>query len=197
MRINYNKWLVLAIFLTGCSNTSPYTSRNTYFTSYIESRFENVNRQQLDMSCGLAALSDVFVYRYGEQITEYELLQKAGLKPRYSFTDLQELARNYGKSSTPVWIEYDKLSLIRGPAIFYLERKGNKHFVSLSYVDKKHIQIKDPAWGVLNYTKEQFEKYWLDNSKGKGRALVFFNASAPSRKFQINNKIIWNSSIDM
>lgn len=192
MRKKYDKWLLLAIFLSGCTNVAP---RETYFTSYIESKFDSVNRQQLDMSCGLAALSDVFIYRYDEHISEMELLKKAGLKPIYSFVDLQDLAESYGKLAKPIWMEYDKLELISEPAIFYLERKGSKHFVSLSYVDKKHIQIKDPAWGVLNYTREQFEEYWIDKSKGKGRALVFINKAKLSSKFVINDKIVWTDNL--
>ncbi|EGQ9441174.1 peptidase [Vibrio cholerae] len=194
MRNIYDKWLLLAIFLSGCANIAP---RERHFTSYIESKFYNVNRQQLDMSCGLAALSDVFIYRYNEHISEMELLERAGLKPIYSFLDLQTLAESYGKLAKPIWIEYDKLELITEPAIFYLERKGNKHFVSLSYVDKNHIQIKDPAWGGLNYTREQFEEYWIDKSTGKGRALVFINKARLSSKFVINDKVVWtdNSSL--
>lgn len=187
MKIKYDKWLFLAIFLSGCSNVTP---RETYFTSYLESRFDSVNRQQLDMSCGLAALSDIFTYRYKKNITEAQLLERAGAKPSYSFLDLQHLAKSYGKAATPIWIEYSKLKLVNGPTIFYLERKGNNHFVSLLYVDENHIQIKDPAWGVLNYTREQFEEYWLDKETKKGRALIFFNKSIEADKKLISTKIV-------
>ncbi|NOI60850.1 C39 family peptidase [Vibrio coralliilyticus] len=187
MKIKYDKWLLLAIFLSGCSNVAP---RETYFTSYLESRFDGVKRQQLDMSCGLAALSDILTYRYSENITEAQLLERAGVKSSYSFLDLQHLAKSYGKTATPVWIEYNKLKLVHGPAIFYLERKGNNHFVSLLFIDENHIQIKDPAWGVLNYTREQFEEYWLDKETNKGRALIFFNKSLDANKNLINTKII-------
>ncbi|ELK2036752.1 hypothetical protein RUX70_002806 [Vibrio vulnificus] len=190
--MKYYKWLFLAIFLSGCSNSEP---RKKQFTSYIESKFDRVNRQQLDMSCGLSSLSDIFIYRYNENITELELLEKAGLKTIYSFTDLQELAESYGKLTMPIWIEYDKLELIREPAILYIERNGSKHFVSLSYVDGNHIQIKDPAWGILNYTREQFEEYWIDKSKEKGRALIFINQAKLSPKFTINDKIVWVDSL--
>ena len=189
MEKKYDRWLFLAIFLSGCSNVAP---RQVHFTSYIESKFERVNRQQQDMSCGLAALSDIFIHRYNEVITEKELLEKIGVKTIYSFVDLQKLAESYGKIAKPVWIEYNKLKLISGPAIFYLERKGSKHFVSLSHVNKDNIQIKDPAWGILNYTKEQFEEYWLDEYKNKGRALVFINKAKPSTPFTINKKLVWD-----
>ena len=178
--------LLVILFMFGCSQSFE---RERYFKSYLEQRFENVTRQQLDMSCGLAVLSDIFVYRYGENVYEYQLLEKIGLKERYSFSDLKKLSEEYGKKSIPVWMSYDNLLLIKEPAIFYLERKGAKHFVSLSYVDSEHIQIKDPAWGILNYTKSQFENYWLDKDKGKGRVLIFINNSNPAIKKEINQKI--------
>lgn len=184
----FNRLFILLgmLLMFGCSQSFE---KERYFESYLDQRFESVIRQQLDMSCGLAVLSDIFIHRYDENIYEYQLLEKIGLKERYSFSDLKKLSEEYGKKSIPVWMSYDNLLLIKEPAIFYLERKGDKHFVSLSYVDSEHIQIKDPAWGILNYTKNQFENYWLDKDKGKGRVLIFINNSNPAIKKEINQKI--------
>lgn len=176
-----------ALLILGCSQISD---KERHFESYLDQKFKEVVRQQLDMSCGLAALSDIFIHRYNEGVFEYQLIDKVGLKERYSFSDLQKLSEEYNKKSIPVWMTYENLSLIKEPAIFYLERKGDKHFVSLSYVDSDYIQIKDPAWGVLNYTRNQFEGYWLDEDKRKGRVLVFINKSNAAKIKPIHVKLV-------
>lgn len=181
------KWLYCLLILTGCSS---YTPKEKYFNSYLDLRYEGVVRQQLDMSCGLAALSDVLQYRYNEEVYEYHLLEKIEVKPRYSFADIQVLASIYGKKAIPLWMTYDNLLLVNGPAIFYLERKGKKHFVSLLYIDKNTIQLKDPAWGVINYTRTQFEDYWITTSSDKGKVLVFVNGAKESKKREIDKKLV-------
>jgi len=174
--------------MLGCS--SEYNDSNRAFESYLDIRFRNVIRQQLDMSCGLAALSDVLYFGYDLKVTEYEMIDRVGLKDSYSFEDLRILSTYYGIYSIPIWISYENLSLLSKPAILFVKRNGVSHFVTLLTIDKYHVQIKDPAWGVLNYTREQFESYWLDDNKLKGRVLAFINDSKEYHRFEINKKLI-------
>lgn len=181
--------ILLLFFITACS--TQYKAPSRYFKSYIDLRFNNVVRQQLDMSCGLAALSDVLYFGYDIKVTEFEMIEKIGLKENYSFEDLIILSDNYNKTAIPIWIGYEELNILTRPVILYIERKGVNHFVTLVFVDEYHIQIKDPAWGILNYTREQFESYWLNEAKSKGKVLAFINPSHKYQKVPINKKLIF------
>ncbi len=187
MRFAY--FLIIMTNMCGCS--TQYKATDSKFDSYIDIKFNNVVRQQLDMSCGLAALSDVLYFGYDLEVTEFEMIDKIGLKENYSFEDLITISTIYNKTAIALWMRYEDLTLLTRPSIIYIERKGVNHFVTLVSVDRYHIQIKDPAWGVLNYTRDQFESYWLNETKSKGKVLAYIDNSNKYKKVPINKKLLF------
>jgi len=182
---------ISCLFVSSCSIEKNKKYReNNHFKSYIDLKFSEVVRQDFDVSCGLASLTGVLIDGYGVDVTEGELLDIIGLKINYSFSDLKYLAGEYNKISLPLWMTYEKLMSIESPAILYIKRKGIDHFVSLNHIDEFTIQIKDPAWGMLNYTREQFESYWVIDNNEMGKVLVFISQSKKFEKEPIYTKFI-------
>ncbi|CED60695.1 peptidase, C39 family [Moritella viscosa] len=182
---------ISCLFVSSCSIEKNKKYReNNHFKSYIDLKFSEVVRQDFDVSCGLASLTGVLIDGYGVDVTEGELLDIIGLKINYSFSDLKYLAGEYNKISLPLWMTYEKLMSIESPAILYIKRKGIDHFVSLNHIDEFTIQIKDPAWGMLNYTREQFESYWAIDNNEMGKVLVFISQSKKIEKEPIYTKFI-------
>jgi len=182
---------ISCLFVSSCSIEKNKKYReNNHFKSYIDLKFSEVVRQDFDVSCGLASLTGVLIDGYGVDVTEGELLDIIGLKINYSFSDLKYLAGEYNKISLPLWMTYEKLMSIESPAILYIKRKGIDHFVSLNHIDEFTIQIKDPAWGMLNYTREQFESYWVIDNNEMGKVLVFISQSKKFEKEPIYTKLI-------
>lgn len=67
---------------------------------------------------------------------------------------------------------------IHSPTILYLNRLGKGHFVILKGIDDAWFLIAAPAWGNLNYTREQFKRHWLQPD-GMGRAVVLIQRIDP------------------
>nr|WP_255348817.1 cysteine peptidase family C39 domain-containing protein [Photobacterium sp. SKA34] len=95
-------------------------------------------RQQLDMSCGMAVISNILTYEYGQNVPEEELIEKIGIKPRYSFIDIQNLALNYEKKHACL-DEVREFKLNKKPCCFIFRKAWEKHFVSLSRLDNNYI----------------------------------------------------------
>lgn len=87
----------------------------------------------------MAVLSNILTYEYGQNVPEEELIEKIGIKPRYLFIDIQNLALNYEKNHACLdEVREFKLNK-KKPAVLNLERHGKKHFVSLSRLDNNYI----------------------------------------------------------
>ena len=142
------------------------------YASYIDKRFDNIERQQSDTTCGIASLSVIMNKFYNINKTEFELFKHLTIKPEYSFNDLSIIAKAYNLGTLGIKLSITQLSNIRKPAILHLNRLGVSHFVVLNKVTSGYVQVSDPAWGNLNYTHAQFKKYWIKDD-GLGRALIF------------------------
>lgn len=146
------------------------------YASYIESRFDGIEKQKYDSTCGVASLSSILKHNFSIEKNELELLNYFELKPEYSFLDLALVAEKFGINTIGVKVTSSQLNEIRSPTILYLKRFGKGHFVILKGIDDLWVQIEDPAWGNLNYTRNQFNRYWLQPD-GMGRALIFITKS--------------------
>ncbi|ENH7393913.1 TPA: peptidase domain-containing ABC transporter [Vibrio vulnificus] len=101
--------------------------------------------------CGLACISMVCGY-YGIQTSLYSLRRQysVGLEG-LSFFDLESILFNNGISSCSYQLEIDELEELSLPAILQWR---NRHFVVLSKVTEKYIEIYDPAFGKKIYSKD-------------------------------------------
>ena len=149
--------------------------------SMLELRREKVIIQNLDFSCGAAALSTVLRYGYGEDTSERELISmifvfgqtpEKGVKKyfkRQGFTllDLKRAARAKGFPSVGYkgmtldelveTLEQDRL-----PILVPIRPMGYNHFVVVKGVLGNRVYIADPAFGNKTMTISQFTDTWID-----------------------------------
>lgn len=71
---------------------------------------------------------------------------------------LSGAAEKNGFRSLGVKISFEKLCKAPLPCILHW---NSNHFVVLYKIDKKKIYISDPACGLIEYTKEEFLRYWI------------------------------------
>lgn len=159
-----NKFMAIFILLAAYSPNA--------FCTYTEQRFDGIQKQTFDSTCGIASISSILKDSYSIEKSEVELLSLIKIKPEYSFTDISFLASKFNIHTLAVKISIDQLKEIHSPTILYIQRLGYGHFVILKGINEGWIQIEDPAWGTLNYTHAQFERYWLQKDH-LGRALIF------------------------
>lgn len=154
---------------------------NKRVKSWLELRQERVILQNLDYSCGAAALATVLRHGFGVDVTERELISlifvfgqtpKAGIKKyfkRQGFTllDLKRAARAKGYPS----IGYkgmelqdltDILSVDRLPILVPIRPLGYNHFVVLKGIYGSRVYMADPAFGNKSMKIHQFLDIWID-----------------------------------
>lgn len=184
MKIVVSRFLIFFIFFKCLfSEGSDFESvdyLNDYprVVSWREIRDDGIVKQRFDFSCGASALANV-LGRFGFYVSEEEVIGHIGLKDQYSFSDLAKAASEYAVSASGFATDYDGLMLIEYPAILYLERFQNGHFVVLSNIDNDYISIVDPAWGRLILSRKLFESYWYTRNdvKHPGKVVVFWGKS--------------------
>ena len=154
---------------------------NKRIKSLLEIRQDRVILQNLDYSCGAAALATVLRHGFGSDVTERELISlifvfgqtpKAGIKKyfkRQGFTllDLKRAARAKGYPS----IGYkgmelqdltDILSVDRLPILVPIRPLGYNHFVVLKGIYGSRVYMADPAFGNKSMKIHQFLDVWID-----------------------------------
>lgn len=158
--------------------------------SLSEIKFRNIIKQELDYTCGIASLRNIFLNYYNITSSEGELISIAGIKPEYSLYDLSLISKQYEINTTGVKLTVDDLDKVKSPTMLYIKRNNSGHFVILKSKTKNMIKIIDPAWGYLTYTTKQFSKYWVLDDQ-KGRALIFTKKShVPQEKSGVNTHYI-------
>lgn len=154
--------------------------------TYLYTKFLGGNRQLYDNTCGLASLEFILKKYYSIDISELGLIKKIGVKPEYSLLDINRLSKEMGLDTIGVKITLKQLRELHSPAILYINRFGNEHFVVFHGITSEVVQIYDPAWGYINYPLAQFARYW--HVEGNlGRALLFVNDS----KIDFNEELVY------
>lgn len=149
--------------------------------SLMELRREQVTLQNLDFSCGAAALATVLRYGFGEDTSEKELISlifvfgqtpEKGVKKyfkRQGFTllDLKRAARAKGYPSVGYkgmtfeelveTLEEEQL-----PVLLPIRPMDYNHFVVLKGVHGNRVYFADPAFGNNTMTISQFTDVWID-----------------------------------
>lgn len=149
--------------------------------SLLELRREQVVLQNLDFSCGAAALSTVLRYGFGEDTSERELISlifvfgqtpEKGVKKyfkRQGFTllDLKRAARAKGFPSVGYkGMTFDELvetlEQDRLPVLVPIRPMDYNHFVVVKGVVGNRVYMADPAFGNKTMTISQFTDIWID-----------------------------------
>lgn len=149
--------------------------------SLLELRQEKVILQNLDFSCGAAALATVLRYGFEEDTSERELISlifvfgqtpEKGVKKyfkRQGFTllDLKRAARAKGFPS----IGYKGMTLDELAEVLYQDRlpvlvpirpMDYNHFVVVKGILGNRVYMADPAFGNKTMTISQFRDVWID-----------------------------------
>jgi len=141
---------------------------NAPVTSLREARFRFIYLQQLDFSCGSAALASLLTFHYNRPTTEREALLamwKAGDQAKiqrlgFSLLDMKKYLATRGLRADGFQVPFDNLIKARIPAIVLIDTNGYKHFVIVKGVRGDDVLVGDPALGVNVVPRSRFEAMW-------------------------------------
>jgi predicted double-glycine peptidase len=149
--------------------------------SLLELRRENVVVQNLDYSCGAAALATVLRYGFEETVTEAEIIgfifvfgttpdegyKKYFKRKGFTLLDLKRAARAKGYQS----VGYKGMNLLELLELLYTERvpvlvpikpMDFNHFVVVKGIEGDRILLADPAVGNTTMSLNRFLDVWID-----------------------------------
>jgi uncharacterized protein len=140
--------------------------------TWKELRDQAVVKQELDYSCGSAALATLLQYYFGDQTSEEELLhilktqypqEEAWIKKQakgFSLLDLKHVALQKGYQAAGFRLSLEQVQLLKAPVIVHLEPMGYKHFAVLRGIINNRAFVADPARGNLRMSLERFRSEW-------------------------------------
>lgn len=179
LRIFHIKF-ILAFIFTGSSDLAigidflPITRIKTSNWKFI--RDYKVVKQNLDHSCGAAALATILNEFYGQNITEAMLLSSMeNVDGKASFEDMKNALPKFGFYAKGFSTDYAQLSLLTRPVVVYLKHRKNQHFSVLRGINGDSVLLADPSLGNRSYSREQFIAMWItghDHAYQRGRFLA-------------------------
>lgn len=136
--------------------------------SWRDIPFRTVVRQQYDYSCGSAAVATLLRFHYGTHVTESEIFQSMfarGDQPRiqevgFSMLDMRTYLEQRGFTADGLRLSLDRLATLDVPAIALITPANYRHFVVIKGVTDTHVLVGDPTFGLLTYTRADFEAVW-------------------------------------
>jgi len=170
--------LVAGLLAGGCAHSTverglsspPATSSPTRHT-LKELRDRHVIKQELDYSCGAAALATLLSFYFGDFVTEQEILDAllTGLEGEerlrkevsgFSLLDLKRVAEARGYRAAGFRLTVGQLTRLAAPVIVFVEPLGYKHFAVLRGMDRGRVFLADPARGNLQMSFGRFQDEW-------------------------------------
>ncbi|MEQ1559084.1 MAG: C39 family peptidase [Methyloglobulus sp.] len=138
--------------------------------TFKELRDQNVVKQQLDYSCGAAALATLISGYYGENTSEKELLELLNArlsnmsdkeKSRkklngFSLLDLKLVAQQKGYKAAGFKLTIDQLKQLSAPVIVFVLPMGYHHFAVLRSIVGDRVYLADPGRGNLRMSVARF-----------------------------------------
>ncbi len=129
--------------------------------------------QDLDYSCGAAALATLLREFYGVETNEAGVLQRMEISEAASFADLAAAAGTYGFRAAGLRISLADLLRLKIPVIVHLVHRGEEHFSVVRGVRADGlIALADPSWGNRQLLRHQFAELWDADGTGEGRVLL-------------------------
>jgi predicted double-glycine peptidase len=160
-------------------NVKPIVKRHTL----KELRNQNVVKQQLDYSCGAAALGTLMIYYFGEKTSEKEILNLLNIRLKkltkeeisrkkrvgFSLLDLKYVAQQKGYKAAGFPLTLEQLKKIAAPIIVYILPQGYHHFAVLRGIAGNRVFLADPDRGNLSMSVDRFSKEYGDIAFVLGR----------------------------
>lgn len=142
--------------------------------SLAEDRYQNLVRQQWELSCAAASLATVLRFQHGVPVTERsvalgligrkEYLENPDLvrlRQGFSLLDLKRFVSRIGFKGTGLGkLELSDL-LDRAPAIVPVRLMGFPHFVVFRGATDHRVLLADPAFGNISVPIYKFMKGWI------------------------------------
>jgi predicted double-glycine peptidase len=174
-------FVILLFSLTGCANLSKDTGLNISGKNETETvkrhtvmelRHLHIVRQDLDYSCGAAALATLMINYFGEDTSEKEILalldihikdlpkkeKKRKKESGFSLLDLKAVAGLKGYKAAGFRLTLDQLRKLNTPVIVYVKPLGYHHFAVLRGVAGDRVFLADPTRGNLRLNSARFEE---------------------------------------
>jgi predicted double-glycine peptidase len=139
--------------------------------SWLALRQQHVVMQDMDYSCGAAALASLLSYYFGDEAGETEIVrdilrhltpeqvaqrQRDGL----SLLDLKNCAVRRGYQAVGVRLSFDQLKSLPGPVLVHLTQQDYRHFSVLRGVTGSTAVLADPRRGNISMPSGLFRARW-------------------------------------
>jgi len=163
-------WLLLLPLIASCTDPAP-DALDRPFHTWQSHRFENVQRQRTDFTCGAASLSAISEHYYGKPIKEVEFtttIRKLYSKEEWekvtkdglSMLDMKRAAEAYGFSVEGLKLTLAQLKELKGPVIVHLDRGAIQHFSVFRGIDGDRAYLADPVNGNSRMPLYRFQDEW-------------------------------------
>lgn len=142
--------------------------------TWEEERYKGIVPQELDNSCGLAAITTIMqthfgddrfsehelVKRYMERATEVELAE--AITNGLSLLEIEKLVQSLGYTTAKKVLTIDELEQVVSfvPALVYLEIGKFRHFAVVRGISKEMVLLADPSRGNVEYSRDDFLSEW-------------------------------------
>lgn len=129
--------------------------------------------QKDSMQCGVACLGMISAF-YGKEYSLATLSRYChDTTDGVSMLGISQGAKSIGLKSIAVKISISQLSEINTPCILHWNQN---HFVVFYKITRKgNFRIADPAKGIIDYPRDEFESHWISaKSEGVDKGLAMF-----------------------
>lgn len=146
-------------------------------------RDADLEKQDLDYSCGSAATATILRSFYGSEVYEKDILDEVtriGDDGTASFSDLQQAVTKFDYKAVGISANFEKLKTIKIPAVVYLRYRDKDHFSVIRGINKQGVVwLGDPSWGNRKFSQQQFKAMWetREDNDLKGKLLLIIPAN--------------------
>lgn len=157
------------------SVTATASDHRPVVRSMAEKRYENVVRQQWELSCASAALATILRYQHGVPVSERIVALGLINRPEYfarpdlikirqgfSLLDLKRYVDSIGYQGVGLGkLDLDDLRA-HAPIIVPVNLQGYPHFVVFRGATQHEVLLADPAFGNVTMSIKKFLKGWIN-----------------------------------
>jgi predicted double-glycine peptidase len=138
-------------------------------SSVEDLRKRGITIQQLDYSCGSAALATLFNSYIRQPVTEREIidhilktgdLRKIIERRAFSLLDLKRFAKSRGVEAEGYQLSFDDLMELHRPVMVPIILRGYRHFVVFRGMRAGRVYLADPSFGRWTTSRVEFQRLW-------------------------------------
>jgi predicted double-glycine peptidase len=154
--------------MTLTSEITGSTAFHVPVKSFKELKFVHTLHQQVDYSCGAAAIATLLTYSYGKPVAERTVLQdmldhgdKQVIQTKgFSLLDIRNYLARQGLQSGGYRLPLDKIPEVAVPGIVLINHNGYNHFVVVDGFKDGRLLLADPSLGARTVDVDTFKREW-------------------------------------